>query len=297
MIERVVGHLADHGVDEAVLSLGFRPDAFADAYPDGTCAGGTPALRGRARAARHRRRHPLRRRARRHRRALRRGQRRRAHRPRHHPPRRVPRRPRRRGHDRPPPGRRPVALRRRAHRRRRAGCSAFVEKPPPGEAPTDLINAGTYVLEPSVLDRIADGRPVSIEREIFPAMVADGSLFALDGETYWIDTGTPETYLQAQLDLIEGLRGEPVPAVAPSARRPSRRRRAPLGRRARRRRRGRGPRRGCRAAGRVHGARRARRSRDRSSASAPRCRRAPAWARAASSATTRSWPPALASTG
>ena len=51
----------------------------------------------------------------------------------------------------------------------------FVEKPPPGEAPTDLINAGTYVLEPSVLDRIAAGVPVNVERVTFPAMVADGS--------------------------------------------------------------------------------------------------------------------------
>ena len=41
MIEHVVGHLADHGVDDVVLSLGYRPDAFADAYPDGTCAGAT----------------------------------------------------------------------------------------------------------------------------------------------------------------------------------------------------------------------------------------------------------------
>ena len=52
---------------------------------------------------------------------------------------------------------------------------AFVEKPPPGEAPTNWINAGTYVLEPSVLDRIPAGRRVSIERETFPGMV-DGRL-------------------------------------------------------------------------------------------------------------------------
>lgn len=39
MIERVVGHLADHGMGDAVLSLGYRPDAFIDAYPDGTIAG------------------------------------------------------------------------------------------------------------------------------------------------------------------------------------------------------------------------------------------------------------------
>ena len=39
MIERVLEHLAGHGIDEVVLSLGYRPDAFTDAYPDGVCAG------------------------------------------------------------------------------------------------------------------------------------------------------------------------------------------------------------------------------------------------------------------
>jgi mannose-1-phosphate guanylyltransferase len=52
---------------------------------------------------------------------------------------------------------------------------AFVEKPPPGEAPSNLINAGTYILEPEVLDRIPDGRPVSIERETFPDLATRGS--------------------------------------------------------------------------------------------------------------------------
>jgi mannose-1-phosphate guanylyltransferase len=93
----------------------------------------------------------------------------------------------------------------------------FVEKPEPGTAPTDLINAGTYVLESSVLDRIEPGRRVSVEREVFPAMVADRTLYALDGETYWIDTGTPQEYIQAQLDLTAGLRGEPLLAVDATA--------------------------------------------------------------------------------
>lgn len=93
----------------------------------------------------------------------------------------------------------------------------FVEKPPPGTAPTDWINAGTYVLEPSVLERIPDGRRVSIERETFPAMVADGSLFALQSDAYWVDAGTPATYLQVQLDLIDGVRGGVERAVAPDA--------------------------------------------------------------------------------
>src|SRR5690606_24539966 len=90
---------------------------------------------------------------------------------------------------------------------------AFIEKPPAGEAPSNWINAGTYVLEPSVLDRIAADRKVSIEREIFPAMVTDRTLYALQSGAYWVDAGTPETYLQVQLDLIAGVRGEPVPAV------------------------------------------------------------------------------------
>jgi len=85
---------------------------------------------------------------------------------------------------------------------------AFVEKPPPETAPSDLINAGAYVLEPSVLDRIPEGRS-SIERLVFPAMVADRCLFAIPSPAYWIDVGTPETYLQAQLDLLDGVRGTP----------------------------------------------------------------------------------------
>lgn len=83
--------------------------------------------------------------------------------------------------------------------------TAFVEKPPPGEAPTNLINAGMYVLEPSVLDRIPAGEPWSIERATFPELVADGArLFASASDSYWIDIGTPEKYLQANLDALDG---------------------------------------------------------------------------------------------
>jgi mannose-1-phosphate guanylyltransferase len=81
--------------------------------------------------------------------------------------------------------------------------TAFVEKPAPGTEPTNLINAGFYVLEPSVLARVEPDVKVSIERVTFPAMVADGSLFALSDESYWIDVGTPERYLTANLDLLE----------------------------------------------------------------------------------------------
>lgn len=79
---------------------------------------------------------------------------------------------------------------------------AFVEKPAPGTAPSNQINAGTYVLEPEVLARIEPGRKVSIERVTFPAMVADRALAAMPSDVYWIDTGRPELYLQANLDAL-----------------------------------------------------------------------------------------------
>jgi mannose-1-phosphate guanylyltransferase len=82
----------------------------------------------------------------------------------------------------------------------------FVEKPPPGTAPSNLINAGTYVFEPSVLSRVPTGRKVSIERETFPAIVDDGGLFALSTDDYWIDTGRPDTYRQANFDMLDGRR-------------------------------------------------------------------------------------------
>ena len=79
---------------------------------------------------------------------------------------------------------------------------AFVEKPPRNEAPTNWINAGTYILEPSVLARIPRARKASIEREIFPVIAAEGKLFAVHSPAYWIDTGTPALYLQATGDLL-----------------------------------------------------------------------------------------------
>ena len=94
---------------------------------------------------------------------------------------------------------------------------AFVEKPAPGTEPTNAINAGTYVLEPSVIDGIDDTQPVSIERVTFPNLVEAGELYAFASDTYWIDTGTPANYLQTQLDLLDGVRGVPLDGVHPSA--------------------------------------------------------------------------------
>lgn len=97
---------------------------------------------------------------------------------------------------------------------RRAGdgrVTGFVEKPGPGapgagagpEAPGAEINAGAYVLERRVLDLIPAGRAVSIEREVFPRLVGHG-LYGLRLDGYWMDIGTPERYLQATWDILEG---------------------------------------------------------------------------------------------
>ena len=217
MIERVLSHLADHGVDDAVLSMGYRPDAFLDAYPEGRCAGVTvhyavePEPLDTAGAVRfaaldagidgtflvvngdvlcdldvtalvdlHRSK----------------GAEGTIHLTRVEDPSSF--------------GVVPTDADGRV--------TAFVEKPPRDEAPSDLINAGTYVLEPSVLDRIPQGRRVSVERETFPAMAAEGSLYARSDGCYWIDTGTPCEYIQAQLDLVDGVRGTPVDGIHPDAR-------------------------------------------------------------------------------
>ncbi|MFL6205834.1 MAG: sugar phosphate nucleotidyltransferase [Acidimicrobiales bacterium] len=216
MIERVVAHLAHHGVEQAVLAMGYRPDAFQAAYPDGRCAGVPlhyaiePEPRDTAGAIRFA--------------ALDAGIAERflvlngdvltdldlgaliA------------------AHDRA--GAEGTIALHRVDDPSAYGVvptdesgrvTAFIEKPPREDAPTDLINAGTYVLEPSVLDRIAPDVPVNVERSTFPAMVADGSLHALDGDAYWIDAGTPPTYLAANLDLVDGRRGAPEAGVHPDA--------------------------------------------------------------------------------
>jgi mannose-1-phosphate guanylyltransferase len=81
---------------------------------------------------------------------------------------------------------------------------AFVEKPPRDQAPTNLINAGTYVMEPSVLAHIAPDRKVSVERETFPALAAAGQLYAMADMSYWLDTGTPQAYIRANVDVLNG---------------------------------------------------------------------------------------------
>ncbi len=206
MIERVLTHLAAHGVEEVVLSMGYRPDPFLSAFPGDRCAGvsmryavePTPLDTGGAIrfAAIHGQVDDtflvvngdvltdldVTALVEFHRRAGAEGT----------------------LHVTPVPDARSFGVVPLGPGGR---VEAFLEKP---EAPpTNLVNAGTYVLEPSVVQRVPGGRRVSIERETFPAMVADGSLFGLASDAYWLDAGTPAAYLRAQLDLLAGRRGGP----------------------------------------------------------------------------------------
>lgn len=213
MIERVVAHLAGHGVEHVTLSMGYKPDAFLAAFPEDRCAGVAlsyavePEPLDTAGAIRFAARHAavdeaflavngdvlsdvdvgqL------------------------------------------------VAFHRNSGARATIALTpvpdpsafgvvptdgtgrvlAFLEKPPPGKTPTNLINAGFYVLEPDVLDAIPDGRRVNIERETFPVLAAEGSVYALASDAYWTDTGTPDLYLKANLHLVNGARPQgPAPGA------------------------------------------------------------------------------------
>ncbi|HYZ82552.1 MAG TPA: NDP-sugar synthase [Solirubrobacteraceae bacterium] len=80
----------------------------------------------------------------------------------------------------------------------------FVEKPSPEEGATHLINAGAYILQRDVLAGMAPaGTKVSIEREVFPTLVGNG-LHGYEARGYWKDIGTPERYLEATFEILEG---------------------------------------------------------------------------------------------
>jgi mannose-1-phosphate guanylyltransferase len=82
--------------------------------------------------------------------------------------------------------------------------SGFLEKPNADEIDTDLVNAGVYVLARSVLSEMAPaGTRISIERDVFPRLV-DHGLFGYEASGYWMDIGTPERYLQATYDILDG---------------------------------------------------------------------------------------------
>ena len=91
--------------------------------------------------------------------------------------------------------------------------TAFLEKPQtPQEIVTDQINAGAYIFRRSVIDTIPAGRPVSVERETFPGLLASGAhLQGMVDSTYWLDLGTPQAFVRGSADLVLGR--APSPAV------------------------------------------------------------------------------------
>lgn len=93
----------------------------------------------------------------------------------------------------------------------------FVEKPSPGETNSRNVNGGTYVFEVSALERMPGVAPLSIERNTFPEMVRDGQLFGYATSDYWIDAGRPESYVRANIDLLQRESIHQVEAVSNSA--------------------------------------------------------------------------------
>ncbi len=101
-------------------------------------------------------------------------------------------------------GRGPVALRPRPPGRRSLGDRLRRRSRSPDEIDTNLVNAGIYILHRDVLDGMAPaGTNSSIEREVFPTLVGNG-LYGYEASGYWMDIGTPERYLQATFDILDG---------------------------------------------------------------------------------------------
>ena len=93
----------------------------------------------------------------------------------------------------------------------------FVEKPQPGITTSNFASAGTYVLEPSALVRMPGDQKLSIERVVFPAMVADKSLFAMSTNDYWIDAGRPDTFISANVHVSKQIAKATDAPIHPTA--------------------------------------------------------------------------------
>jgi len=87
----------------------------------------------------------------------------------------------------------------------RQKVTSFIEKPNREEVTSNLINAGTYVLESEIMRHITPGKHSMFERDVFPKLLADGEpIYGYSSGAYWIDMGTPEKYLQLNYDLLHG---------------------------------------------------------------------------------------------
>ena len=78
----------------------------------------------------------------------------------------------------------------------------FVEKPELGMAPSNLVNAGVYILEPEIFDYIPDGKKVRIETEVFPKLAEEQKLYGFETHAFWMDIGEPFDYLGANAAVL-----------------------------------------------------------------------------------------------
>ncbi len=89
--------------------------------------------------------------------------------------------------------------------------TAFIEKPARDKVTSHWINAGVYILEPSVLDCIPDNQFFMFEKGVFPPMLERGErVFAYTSKSYWIDMGRPSQYHQLNCDVLRGLCSSPL---------------------------------------------------------------------------------------
>lgn len=79
----------------------------------------------------------------------------------------------------------------------------FIEKPPKGKAPSNLINAGIYALSPKIFNYIPTSKRVSIERVVFPALARNNELFGYKSRGLWIDIGEPHDFLKGNRILLD----------------------------------------------------------------------------------------------
>jgi mannose-1-phosphate guanylyltransferase len=84
----------------------------------------------------------------------------------------------------------------------------FIEKPSPRVAPTNLINAGVYVLSPEIFKYIPKGQKVSLEREVFPKLAEEGKLYGYSFDGFWMDIGKVEDYLKINKTLLDSFTGQ-----------------------------------------------------------------------------------------
>jgi len=90
----------------------------------------------------------------------------------------------------------------------------FIEKPAKNKIPSNLINAGVYVLSPKVFEYIPSGRAVSVEREIFPKLAEEGKLYGHHVNGLWMDIGKPEEYLETNKIILDSTAKTSKPAKA-----------------------------------------------------------------------------------